>query len=321
MSRSGEFDWISKYLAPLASSDSFYLKDDAAILAVDDGYELVVSQDAILEQVHFLSDDPLDLVARKAIRVNVSDLIAKGAIPFAYSMALGVPDAWEDRHMEQFTNGLVEDQSTYNLKLTGGDTYRSPDRLCVSITMFAKVLRGKYKSRLTANPGDILAVSGAIGSSAIGLKVATGQLIVRESEKPQHLDCYRLPDPPLAISSVIANYATASMDISDGLLGDCRKLCSASGVSAELSRPDVPLAPHIVSLLDTDPGLWREVLTGGDDYQVLFAAKTSSWRDIVANSEVPITQIGRLTKGENSLVSIDMEGLGVSLERDSFSHF
>ena len=324
MSRIGEFDWISKYLAPLASKDSFGLRDDAALLSVPTGCELVVTQDAIAETVHFLNSDPLETVAQKALRVNISDIVAKGAKPFAYSMALGMPDVWGEREMEQFANGLAKDQAEFGLTLTGGDTYRSPAGLCVSITMFGTVENGRYKSRLGARSGDILAVSGTIGNAAIGLKVATDQFSVAPEAHSFFVDCYRIPSPPVTLGPTIAEYATASMDISDGLLGDAAKLCRASGVTAQINRLDIPIDSQVRNLLNSDPELLRSVLTGGDDYQVLCTVSPENWEEFhqaASTADVQIRSIGQLTDAESEPVSLDMQGLEVSLGPDSYSHF
>ena len=196
MTRSGEFHWISKYLAPLAGPGSYGLKDDAALMAVPDGKSVVVTQDAIVSGVHFLPDDPLDLVARKALRVNVSDIISKGARPHSYSLALGVPDDWQDADMEAFTNGLAHDQDLYGIHLSGGDTYRSPERLSIAVTMFALAQENQYRTRLGAKVGEAVFVTGTIGDAALGLKVATGALSAGEGDLDSLLNAYRLPNPP-----------------------------------------------------------------------------------------------------------------------------
>ncbi len=324
MSHPGEFGWISKYLAPLASKYSFGLQDDAALLQVPEGYDLVVTQDAIAENVHFLSGDPLDLVARKALRVNVSDMVAKGAKPFAYSMALGMPDSWEDAHMKHFTNGLAHDQNEYGLELTGGDTYRSVNGLSVSVTMFGVVEEGRYTSRLGASSADLLVVSGSIGSSAIGLKIAVGELTAPDDISEALIRSYQVPNPPVVLAETIARYATASMDISDGLIGDCAKLCEASGVSAQINRAKIPVTAHVERLAKGNPELWKDILTGGDDYQVFCTVAPqylASFQDSALAVGVVTTVIGRLTEAEDEPVLLDMGGLEVSLDRDAYSHF
>ena len=324
LERSGEFEWIATYLAPLASENSFDLKDDAAILEAPGGQQLVVTTDAILQGIHFLNSDPVETVAQKALRVNLSDIIAKGAMPFAYSLALGVPDNWRDKDMENFAAGLAADQKSYGLKLTGGDTYRSPERICISITMFGAVSRDQYKSRMGAMPGDILVVSGTMGNGALGLQVATGDLLVGNADAKALLNFYRLPDPPLLLAPIIAKYASASMDISDGLLGDCRKLCETSKVSVEIEKTLIPLSPPVKNCLEKDARLWRSVLSGGDDYQCLCSIPSKYWSKFQAecsSAGVKITEIGIFVTEETNCISLMENGVPVSQTVESFTHF
>lgn len=320
MTRSGEFDWIATYLAPLAAENSFGLKDDAALLQVPNGMSLIVTQDAIAEGIHFLPDDPLDLVARKALRVNISDIIAKGAVPHSYSLALGVPDSWKDSDMELFAQGLAADHALYGLELTGGDTYRSPDRLCVTVTMFAMIDQAAYRSRLGAKPGDLIFVTGTIGDAALGLQVATGAA----GPDDYLLNAYRLPNPPLQAAEAIAEFATASMDISDGLVGDCRKLCVASNVAGTVFRDRIPLSDAAQALVLQDPDLWQRVLAGGDDYQILCTvspAQAEAFRHAVEAKSVRVSQIGEINASNKVGVALDIDGVEVSIEEDSYSHF
>lgn len=328
MSRSGEFSWIETHLAPLAGEGAFALKDDAALLPLEADKRVVITQDAIMEGVHFLSDDPLDTVAQKAIRVNVSDIIAKGAKPTAWSMALGVPDAWEDADMERFAKGLAADQATYGLTLTGGDTYRSPGGLCVAITLFGSVDEDGYKSRSGAFEGNLIYVSGTIGKSAVGLRVATGALQVEASAAGDHLGAYRIPQPPFGLQDAIAQFATASMDVSDGLVGDCRKLCAASQVTAQIECDDIPLSPPVRGLLTRGERLWPTILGGGDDYQVLCTVEkgnATAFEKAALDAGHTVTRIGScgaFSEDETKQgVSITRSGVPIQLERESFSHF
>lgn len=324
MSRAGEFDWIARYFAPLAGDGAFDLKDDAALVDVA-GYEnLIITQDAILEGIHFLPDDPLETVAQKALRVNLSDIVSKGGKPLCYSIALGVPDRWKDGDIEQFATGLASDQDTFGLLLTGGDTYRSPERLCVSVTMIGVPAAAGYRSRLGAQVGDLVFVSGTIGDAALGLKVAQSTLETFNEGAAFLLDAYRVPSPPESIGDVVSKFASASMDISDGLLGDCRKLCSSSNVAAELNMMKVPLSPAACRVVETDPGHWRAVLTGGDDYQTLCTVPVKfadEFRLGAKNLGVSTTAIGSITDGDAGKVTLDMGGNAVSIDEDSFSHF
>jgi thiamine-monophosphate kinase len=324
VTRSGEFEWIARYLAPLSIEGSFGLLDDAALLDVADLDSLVVTQDVIAQGVHFLPDDPVDLVARKALRVNISDIISKGATPVSYSLALGVPDIWQDDDMQCFAQGLAEDQETYGLGLTGGDTYRSSNGLCVGVTMFGTVKKQGYKSRFGAKVGDALVVTGTIGDAALGLKVASGALDVPAAMRQHFIDAYRLPNPPVKVAELVSRLASAAMDISDGLLGDCRKLCSASGVSASLNLDAVPLSHQVEKTLANDASYWSSVLVGGDDYQILCSVDRQNvaiFQRQVAELGLIATAIGVITSEKVGVVTLDKNGIEVSIENDSYSHF
>lgn len=322
MSRSGEFDWISRYLAPLAAPDAFSLKDDAALLPKLGEERICITQDAILEGVHFLANDPIDQIAQKAIRVNVSDCVAKGSTPFAYSCALGVPDRWGDDDIKRFAEGLRSDQATYGLALTGGDTYRSPERLCIAITMLARVENEQaYVSRIGAQIGDIVCVTGTIGDAALGLKVAQGRL---KTKHDQHfVAAYRLPQPPFGIQDLLSG-ATAAMDISDGLMGDARKLAEASNVQIVLQREAVPLSKPVSALIGQSDDHWADVLGGGDDYQTLFTCpenRVSEISDAANGLGIRVTKIGEVAEKADKSVSLTAKGVAVSLDKESFSHF
>ncbi|MEP1206014.1 MAG: thiamine-phosphate kinase [Rhizobiaceae bacterium] len=324
MTRASEFDWISTHLAPLAGAGSFNLQDDAALLNIPAGKALVVTQDAIASGIHFMADDPFDLVARKALRVNISDLVAKGAVPHSYSLALGVPDSWQDDDMATFAAGLQLDQQTYGIHLTGGDTYRSPQQLSVAVTMFSLVDEASYKSRLGAQPGDAIYVTGTIGDAALGLKVARGELSANESDAKFLHNAYQLPSPPTAVAATIARYANASMDISDGLIGDCRKLCSASGVAALVERSGIPLSAAAGRCIAADETLWTSICAGGDDYQVLCTVPADKCSDFAAacrSVDIAATAIGEIKASQTAAVALDIDGEIVSMEEDSFTHF
>ena len=324
MSRAGEFEWIARHFAPLSGAGAFSLKDDTALLSLPTNSDLVVTQDTILEGIHFLQTDPADLVARKAVRVNISDIVAKGAKPFSYSLSLGAPDRWQDDDVANFASGLAQDQSIFNITLSGGDTYRSPERLCVSITLLGISEKGSYKSRLGAKPGDVLTVSGTIGDAALGLKVAQGELDCGSATKDYFLDAYRLPKPPLAMAGLVAKFASASMDVSDGLLGDCRKLCSASSVRSEINLSSIPLSEPVRNLVEIEDKHLRTAITGGDDYQVLCAVPQSNLAAFHQAAEkvgVTVSSIGVIVDGDAGVVLLDTDGNAVSIADDSFSHF
>src|SRR3954454_24863383 len=250
---SAEDSLIARYFRPLASDPgAFDLTDDAAILR-SSGDELVVTTDAIVEGVHFLSDDPPDTIARKALRVNLSDLAAKGADPagFVLTLALRAPD---DAWLAPFARGLGEDARLFRCPLLGGDTVSTPGPLMISITAFGHVLPGRMIRRAGAEPGDRVVVTGNIGDAALGLAVLKGgavaaRLASNPAERDSLIDRYRVPQPRTALARAIRDHATAAMDVSDGLAGDLAKLCVASGVSAVIDAAGVPLSDTAQSLL------------------------------------------------------------------------
>lgn len=322
--RLGEFEMIARYFAPLAHKGAFGLKDDAALLSLPPARQLVITHDSLLEGIHFLPDDPLDTVSKKALRVNLSDLFAKGAEPHSYSLSLGLPDDWEQRDIELFAKGLEEDQEHFGIKLTGGDTYRSPQGLCIGIAMFGSVSADRYVSRLAAGRGEVIAISGTIGDGALGLYVRQGRLNIDAESNEWLADRYRIPQPIPAYAAIVREFASASMDISDGLLGDLAKLCSASNLAARVERNDVPLSKAARAAIDIDPELWDRVLGGGDDYEILFTVPSDRFemcREAARQMDVAITAIGNTCAGPAGGVTLQLDGKPVHVSASSWSHF
>lgn len=325
--RPGEFELIARYFAPLAGEGAFRLLDDAALLDVPEGKKLVVTQDALVENVHFFSDDPPHLIAKKALRVNFSDLAAKGATPFAYSLALGLSPDWSEKWVASFARGLAEDQAGFCVYLSGGDTYQSPAGTNLSITAFGLVDADKYTSRLGAQPGDHLFVTGTIGDAALGLMQRRGDIDSRalaKHEKSYLVDRYLLPQPATFLADIIGEFASASMDISDGLLGDLAKLCKASGVAATLKVADIPLSGPVRKLTKLMPDGLQTALTGGDDYEFLMAVprqKKTEFNNATGALPVKISEIGIVNDGADGVLLVAEDGSSISFERDSYQHF
>jgi thiamine-monophosphate kinase len=270
MSGPDEFDWIDRLLRPLATApEALGLMDDAAVLSPPPGQDLVITADAVVSGVHFLTDDPLDLVARKALRVNLSDLAAKAATPFGYLMSIAWPDAidWQGRAL--FAKGLAEDQARYGVSLLGGDTVSTPGPLTISITALGWVATGKTRLRSGARPGDVVLVSGPIGDGWLGLQSAQAGRDDRLAQR------YRLPEPRLDVREALLAGATAAADISDGLVADAGHIAEAGGVRIVLHLDRLPLSAEGAAWLAEQPdratGL-VQLATGGDDYQLVCTA-------------------------------------------------
>jgi thiamine-monophosphate kinase len=325
---SGEDHLIARYFRPLARAPgAFGLSDDAAILEPPPGWDVVLKTDPIISGVHFFPDDPPDAVARKALRVNLSDLAAKGATPAGFLLALALPPTISEHWLAPFAQALGEDADRYHCPLLGGDTDATPGLLTVSITVFGLVPHGTMVLRNGAKVGDQVVVSGTVGDAALGLRLrraAPGSPALAPPLRDHLLARYQIPRPRTGLAEALRRYASAAMDISDGLAGDLAKLCRASGVSAQINTAQLPLSAAARSLLDADPALLDAVLTGGDDYEVLCTIPSAGlvdFRDAAAAAGIAVTIIGQVVAGAADPRFIDAQGQVRSFGRPSFSHF
>jgi thiamine-monophosphate kinase len=319
----GEFELIERYFAPLARGfpGAYRLRDDAALIAPALGHDLVAKSDAIVAGVHFLPDDPPELVARKALRVNLSDLAAKGAVPRAYLLDLMLPRTLPERWIAAFARGLARDQEEYGVHLIGGDTDSTPGPVVVAITAFGEVPTGRMVLRSGARPGDAVFVTGTIGDAALGLEALRGALPGLDAKASSFLaDRYRLPLPRVKLGARLLGRASAAIDISDGLVADLGHLCEASRLAAVIEGPRVPLSAAARAVLDTWPARMTTVLAGGDDYEILFTAPAQAGHQFAADAMA----IGRMVEaraGEERVTILDARGRPLSFERGGWSHF
>lgn len=325
---SGEDRLIARFFRPLArDAGAFNLVDDAAILAPPPGHDVVLKTDAIVGGVHFFPDDPPDSIGRKALRVNLSDLAAKGARPAGFLLTLALPTGIGDDWLEAFSGGLGGDAERYGCPLLGGDTVRSPVTVMVSVAAFGTLPAGTMVRRDGARPGDHVFVSGTIGDAALGLKLRKDEerrLELGGGEREHLLGRYLLPEPRTGLAEPLRRHAGAAMDVSDGLAGDLAKLCRASGCSAEVAVDKVPLSDGARSLLAANAGLIETVITGGDDYEIVCAirpAEIEAFRAASAAASIAMTEIGRIVAGGEPPRFFDPQRRALSFARPSFSHF
>jgi thiamine-monophosphate kinase len=316
-----ELTIIEKFFRPLVGEGAFELRDDAATISAPAGSDLVVTTDMVARDVHFLRDPP-ETIAKKALRVNLSDLAAKGAIPLAYVLSLGVSAEIDAEWLAGFASGLREDQDRYSIRLLGGDTIAVPDRSVVSITAFGTVPKGRMVRRSGGRPGDILYVSGVIGGSSLGLALLSGERGPWNSLAQPIRDAliarYRVPDPPTALAPILVEHASAAMDVSDGLVGDCDKLCAASGCSAVLEADAVPLPAGT----SKEPALVSRLITAGEDFEVLAAVspdRAAAFESAAAAAGVRVTLVGRLIEGAGP-VKVLFGGQPLALSERAFVH-
>jgi thiamine-monophosphate kinase len=323
---SGEDSLIARYFRPLATdSGAFGLIDDAALLNYEDN-DLVVTTDAIVEGVHFLPDDPPDTIARKALRVNLSDLAAKGAVPAGFVLTLALREA-QHHWLAPFARALGEDATAFGCPVLGGDTVSTPGPLMISITAFGRVPPGRMVRRTGAKAGDRIAVTGTIGDAALGLRILKGQIAGEGLETRSReflIQRYRVPQPRNVLAAAIREYASAAMDVSDGLAGDLTKLCAASMMSAAVNLADVPLSASARAVLAVGDINNGAIVSGGDDYEVVCTVPENRWDSFIAaagQANVQVTGIGRIEAGAAAPRFLDAGGKTVTLKRPSYSHF
>lgn len=320
-----EFGLIAQYFAPLARHPgSVELTDDVALLPPS-RHSLVVKTDAIVSGVHFLQNDPPGLVARKALRVNLSDLAAKGAKPIGYLLALGLPSTVDEDWVAAFAQGLAADQAEFGLDLLGGDMTRSPGQILVSITLLGEAAAATPR-RGGAKQGDIVMVSGTLGDGYGGLMALQGKAPDLTPEDRDYLTGrYRLPQPRLALGQalVAAGFLHAAMDISDGLVADLQHICDVSGLGARVDSAAIPLSPAMARWKGLEPTAITPMLTHGDDYELLVTAapgQVESARRIAENLGISLTPIGVMEAGTHIRV-IDADGIALRLTATGYKHF
>jgi len=322
-----EFDEIARLYRPLTrgAPEALDLLDDAAVIPSRPGYDLVVTKDAIVAGVHFLPDDPLDLVARKLLRVNLSDLAAKAAEPYAYFLAVAWPTACGFAERERFAKGLAQDQQAFGLRLFGGDTVSTPGPLTASLTVMGWAPSGGAVRRGGAKVGDVVLVSGTIGDGGLGLKAAQGALEgVTHDEAAWLADRYRLPQPRLQLRQTLRDHASAAADVSDGLLADAGHVGTASGAGITLDLDSLPLSAAARTWVGAQPDPCAALLvlaSLGDDYEIVCTARPSAVDALTtsaATAGVRLAAIGRVTAAHG--LAARYAGAPVAIQRTGWSH-
>jgi len=317
--RIGEFELIARYFAPLARgfAGARGLESDNAFLAADPRHDLVVKTDTIVSGVHFLADEKPGRVAQRALRVCLSDLAAGGAVPYVYQLSLSLERNWSERWVAGFARGLAADQRRFGVVLCGGDTTATPGPTTVTVTAFGRVPRGKGLGRDGARVGDELWVSGTIGDAALGLLAARGVLRNPALEKR-----YRLPLPRTELGPRLRGIASATADISDGLLADAGHIADASRLAVHVERDLVPLSAEARRVLVGKPGLWANILGGGDDYELAIAVpprKRTALLKAARAAEVELTRVGAFARGKGVVLTVS--GQPSRIAQTGYVHF
>jgi thiamine-monophosphate kinase len=311
-----EFTMIARHFAPLAGLGGLGLTDDAAIITPRPGRELVITADTMVEGVHYLRGEPAENVARKLLRVNLSDLASMGATPLHYLLMLSAPRTTDEKWFAAFADGLASDQARYGVSLLGGDTTSTPGPTTVSITMFGHVAPGTALRRNGARPGDGLFVTGTVGNGVLGLWALQGKIADPDGSLAAH---YRLPEPRLGLP--LYGIASAAADMSDGLVQDSGHIARASGLTLQIALERVPVsgAGHAAGIDFVSSGI-----AGGDDYELLLAVPrecVARLRAIMAKAGIPVTDIGRFYQGPPQVLGVAADGRNIALGARGWSHF
>ena len=327
--RPGEFDLIRRYFAPLAegSPGALGLTDDAALLTLAEGRQIVLTTDTIVEGVHYpTGEDPAD-IARRLLRVNLSDLAAMGARPEGYLLNLALTPGADEAWIQSFASALGEDQRRYGARLLGGDTVNTSAPAALTLTAIGSVGAGRALQRSGARPGDDVYVSGTIGDGVFGLwavqnRLPAGQLSAAEAGLLA--EAFRRPDPRLELGQALSDrgLASAAADVSDGLLADLGHICEASGVGATVFAAQIPLSPPAAILTSHDPSRLLEAVTGGDDYELVFTARPDAAPELAALAReiaVPLAAVGHIEDGAG-VALIGADGRALRPERLGFEH-
>jgi thiamine-monophosphate kinase len=320
----GEFGRIRRFFAPLAGPGGLQLRDDAALIDCPPGKRLVVTVDAMVEGVHYLPEDPPDLVARKLLRVNLSDLAAMGAVPRHYLLTTALPVSFGDEWVARFAEGLHQDQQVFGIHLLGGDSVATKGPAALSLTAIGEVEAGREVRRSGACAGDRIWVSGTIGDAFLGLAVLRGDYLELASEERAALiSRFQLPEPRTALGPRLAGIAHAMLDVSDGLLADLGHICEVSGVGAEVEIAALPISLPARCLAAADPELPVRLASGGDDYELLFTASpdaSETLGGLSAELGLPITKIGEVNGGSRVRL-LDAKGKELRVEAAGYRHF
>ena len=326
----GEFDIIARYFAPLATNPAALgLLDDAAVLSIPEGQELVATCDTIISGVHFLAEDPPDSIGYKALAVSLSDLAAKGARPYVYLLSVAFPERPSSAWLEALASGLRLGQDESGIDLVGGDTSATPGLLAITVTALGMLPQGEAVLRRGAMAGDRLCVSGAIGDAALGLKLLCEPRLaakwgLSDEDAVFLTERYRRPSARNALMLPLRQCARAAIDVSDGLVGDTAKLCKASGVGATIKAEKVPLSAAAAKAVAKVPELLTELITAGDDYEIVAAMEASHAQAFAKEAEahhVTITAIGQVRPGDGQVTVVDEEGRPLPLDHTGFTHF
>lgn len=323
----GEFDFIARYFTRPVRRSPLGIGDDCALLAPTPGMQLAVSTDMLVEGRHFLSTVAPERLGHKALAVNLSDLAACGARPLAWTLALALPRA-DEAQLAGLARGLFALADQHDIELVGGDTTAGPLNLC--ITVFGEVPTGAALLRSGARPGDDLWVSGTLGDARLALETFRGTVELAGADFAAVRPALELPQPRVALGLALRGLASSAIDLSDGLLGDLGHVLTRSGearfgAGRRLgARLDLDALPRSLVLARQPAEVQHQcLLTGGDDYELLFTAapeQRTAVQAAAAACALPVSRIGTI-EAEPGVRVRDRAGQPVPTPWHAFDHF
>jgi thiamine-monophosphate kinase len=318
--RDGEFDLIADLFAPLSGEGALNLTDDAAVLTPTPGRQMVIAKDAMVEGVHYLPGTSPDLIARKLMRTNLSDLAAMGAEPVGYLLAMFRDSQMSPDWLKGFAAGLKQDQINFSLSLLGGDSVSTPGPGAFSLTILGETEPGTAILRSGARAGDLIYVTGTIGDAGLGLQILQDKLAVPSPDNRSFLvSRHQLPEPRLAAGRALRGIATAAIDVSDGLISDIGHIAEASGLAGEIDISRLPRSAA-ADATGTEP---LALATSGDDYELVFcvpADKTPEIERLATLHNLQITCIGKMAPGRGIQV-FDETGSKIDCDNTGWRHY
>ena len=323
-----EFDFIATYLAPLAGPGGLGLKDDAALLKPSAGKDLILTKDTMVEGVHFPVGHYGGDTAEKLLRVNLSDLAAKGARPIGYMLSIAWPKGIDNKYFQGFAAGLRDVQDAFDFKLLGGDTTSIDGPMVVTATLIGEVPIGEMVKRSGANIGDDIWVTGTIGDAYLGLQTILGKTLEPQPSAEalwHYQEAYYRPEPRLLFRKALRSFANGCADISDGLVADAAHIANASDVGFIIDADKIPLSSHAGAWLSgqrDEDAAFKALITAGDDYELVFTAppeNAAQIRQATRALGLRLSKIGIVRSGEGVLVMSD--GVPMSFDTTGHKHF
>jgi len=310
-----EFEIIERYFKKKMKQTALGVGDDAAMIHVRNNYQLAISSDMLIENIHFLKNTNPSHLGWKSLAVNLSDIAAMGATPKWATLSISLPKinhAW----LKKFSKGFFKCADKFGIDLIGGDTTKGP--LSISITIMGESKKDEALLRSGAKINDDIWVTGQLGLASMGLANLQGQLKLPPRIKMKCIRALEIPTPKTFLGSYLSRYANSCIDISDGLIQDLRHILKASKVGASLLLNDIPCEKFIHTSKQ-----YQFVLNGGDDYELLFTAAKKNRpfiKKIAKKTNTPVTMIGNITK-KKALNILSEQGKSIKFNPKGFDHF